>query len=165
MFKIKRSAFKWGNVYELDVTDPCYYPYRGAMRNSRKLDMRNGKQVIVDLTGAIRSYCLSDADNDIEYSVKKCYKDSGAPFSDWEETLTEAASEAHGLLRPESRAALSKAVEDYELGLKVGETLAEEAKKTNGFYQVTDTFFTMVSEDKFRNMFLLGVWHALSDAL
>ena len=155
VFKIKRSAFKWGNVYELDVTDPCYDQYRGTMRNSRKLDMRNGKQVVVDLTGKIRSYC-----SDIEYSVKKCYKDS-----DWEEMLTEAASEVHGLLRPESRAALSKAVEDYELGLKAGKVLAEEAKKTNGFYQVTDTFFTMVSEDKFRNMFLLGVWHALSDAL
>ncbi len=165
MFKVKRSAFKWGTVYELDVTDPCHEQYTGTMRNSRKLDMRNGKQVVVDLTGAIRSYCLSGVDNDIEYAMRKCYKDGGAPFSDWEETLSEAASEAHGLLRRESRAALSKAVKDYELGLKVGKTLAEEAKKTDGFYQVTDTFFTLVSEDKFRNMFLLGVWHALSDAL
>ena len=163
MFKVKRSAFKWGTVYELDVTDPCHERYSGTTRNSRKLDIRNGKLVVVDLTGTIRSHCLTT--EDIEYEMKKCYKDSGAPFSDWEETLTEAASEVHGLLRPESRTALSMAVEDYELGLKAGKVLAEEAKKTNGFYQVTDTFFTMVSEDKFRNMFLLGVWHALSDAL
>ena len=157
MFKVKRSAIKWGTVYELDDTDTCHEQYSGTMRNSRKLDIRNGKLVVVDLTGTIRSHCLTT--KDIEYAMKKCYKD------DWEETLTEAASEVHGLLRPESRAALSKAVEDYELGLKAGKVLAEEAKKTNGLYQVTDTFFTMVSEDKFRNMFLLGVWHALSDAL
>lgn len=162
MFKIKRSEFKWGNIYELDVTDPCYEHYRDATRNSRKLDMHNGKQVVVDLTGKIRSHCSA---TDIEYSVRECYKDGGAPFSDWEETLAEAASEVHGLLRPESRAALSKAVEDYELGLKVGETLAEAAVKTSNLYRVTDTFFTLVSEDKFRNMLLLGVWHALSDAL
>ena len=84
MFKIKSSELKWGTVYELDVTDPHHKSDQGTRYNSRKLEMRNGSLVIVDLRGEIRGYCLYDVDPDIEHAVCRSYVSSTSPLADEE---------------------------------------------------------------------------------